>query len=96
MDTTHTPTPKEALRPGEAYKLPEAQRQAILQGSDFARTRALIHAQREKFLARNKSGLVAEIESYGFDIDDVQAAMNLAAEKNNGISWDLIPPSLPV
>ena len=31
----------------------EAQRQAILQGSDFARTRALIHAQREKFLARN-------------------------------------------
>ena len=46
--------------------------------------------------AVDKSGLVAEIESYGFDIDDVQAAMNLAAEKNNGISWDLIPPSLPV
>lgn len=45
---------------------------------------------------KNQPGLVAEIESYGFDIDDVQAAMNLAAEKNNGISWDLIPPSLPV
>ena len=53
MNTTHTPSPKEQLQPGEAYKLPEAQRQAILQGSDFARTRALIHAQREKFLARN-------------------------------------------
>lgn len=52
MNTTHTPPPKEQLQPGEAYKLPEAQRQAILQGSDFARTRALIHAQREKFLAR--------------------------------------------
>ena len=51
METAHTQTNE--LRPSESYKLPEAQRQAILQGSDFARTRALIHAQRERFLARN-------------------------------------------
>lgn len=41
---------------------------------------------------KNKFGLVAEIESHGFDIDEVQAAMNIAAEKHNGISWDLMPP----
>ena len=44
----------------------------------------------------NQPGLVAEIESHGFDIDEVQDAMNLAAEKHNGISWDLIPPAIPV
>ena len=45
---------------------------------------------------KNQPGLVAEIEANGFDIDEVQEAMNLAAEKHNGISWDLIPPGLPV
>ena len=65
--------------------------------SFFESGRAILSQQDKPMLIfHNKSGLVAEIESYGFDIDDVQAAMNLAAEKNNGISWDLIPPSLPV
>ena len=65
--------------------------------SFFESGRAIL-SQKDKpmLIFQNQPGLVAEIESYGFDIVDVQAAMNLAAEKNNGISWDLIPPSLPV
>ena len=51
MKATDTPTNPQKL--GSVYKLPEAQRRAILHGSDSARTREIIHAQREKFMARN-------------------------------------------
>ena len=51
---------------------------------------------KQMLIFKNKPGLVAEIDSHGFDIDEIQAAMNLSAEKHNGISWDLIPPGLPV
>ena len=40
---------------------------------------------------KNQSGLVAEIESFGFDADEVSKAMGAAGEMHDGIAWDLIP-----
>ena len=51
---------------------------------------------KQMLIFKSKAGLGAVIESHGFDIDEIQAAMNLSAEKHKGISWDLIPPGLPV
>ena len=63
--------------------------------SFFESGRVIVKQKKKPLLIfKNQAGLVAEIESHGFDIDEVQEAMNAAAEKNDGISWDLIPPGL--
>lgn len=49
--TTHTTTT--TPNAGRAYTLPEAQRQAILGGSDSARCSAFLHTQRKEFMSKN-------------------------------------------
>jgi hypothetical protein len=53
MRESHTPHIQQKAQPGPKYTLPEADRKAILAGTDSARLRAVIHKQRERFLALN-------------------------------------------
>lgn len=60
--------------------------------SFFESGRAIVtQAGKPILIFKNQPGLVEEIEACGFDIYEIQTAMNLAAEKHNGISWDLVP-----
>lgn len=64
----------------------------------FFESGRVVVTQKDKpiLVFKNEVGLVAEIESKGFDIEEIQYLMNLAGEKHNGISWDLMPLDNPV
>lgn len=65
--------------------------------SFFESGRVIVTQKDEPILIfENKPGLVEEIESQGFDIEEIQYLMNQAGEKHNGISWNLMPANSPV
>lgn len=57
--------------------------------SFFGSGRAILTQPGKKMLIfKSGAGVTKSIQDAGFDVDEVQAAVNLAGSLHNGISWE--------